>query len=193
MTLQNLRESTGEGVDYFQVLVSVFQNELRSDKNAHLSEFYLILPALTTNHVESLIVAKDKLNKRGKDSTNASFTDDGFALGVAYLLRVLGQDTTFDSLRWFKSAATHFGSEQARLAEEAKRLTGDASSLGAKSSGLMQRIRSKTVSGPTPSGVSAEDEAHAADLKRSRLKLHADEFLLLKYSLVGARTFFRVT
>jgi WASH complex subunit 7 len=49
----------------------------------------MILPPLTLNYVESLLIAKDKINK--KNVAGMYFTDDGFAMGVAYILRVLEQ------------------------------------------------------------------------------------------------------
>eukprot|EP00976_Prorocentrum_cordatum_P053084 1070958-Prorocentrum_minimum.AAC.1 len=71
-----------------QVLVEVFSKELCAPSNAHLKEFYMILPALFLSHVEVMQHAKDKLSKRGRDAAAASFTDDGLALGAAYLLQV---------------------------------------------------------------------------------------------------------
>lgn len=61
----------------------------------------MILPCLTLNHVENMIINKEKLTK--KNETNATFTDDGFAIGCSYILRLLGQITEFESLQWFKN------------------------------------------------------------------------------------------
>ena len=36
VVLNGLRENSSEGVDYFQVLVDVFSNELNPSSNAHL-------------------------------------------------------------------------------------------------------------------------------------------------------------
>ncbi len=42
----NLVKNFSEGTDYFKVLVDVFSNEFRSNKNMHLKNFYIILPSL---------------------------------------------------------------------------------------------------------------------------------------------------
>jgi WASH complex subunit 7 len=91
--VSNLTASFAEGVDYFQVLVSVFQHVLLAQKPAatpaptpaegaaavdnkpsegekqkakedgHLRNFFLIIPALTLNFVDNLRTAKDRMEK----------------------------------------------------------------------------------------------------------------------------------
>jgi WASH complex subunit 7 len=39
------------------------------------------------NYVESMLIAKEKLNK--KNAPKAYLTDDGFAMGLAYFLHIL--------------------------------------------------------------------------------------------------------
>jgi hypothetical protein len=57
---------------------------LRSEKMAHLRHFYVIIPPLCINFVEYIISAKDKLGRKNK--SGAAFTDDGFAMGLAYVV-----------------------------------------------------------------------------------------------------------
>lgn len=44
--LENLVKNFAEGTEYFKILVEIFANEFRSDKNAHLNHFYAIVPPL---------------------------------------------------------------------------------------------------------------------------------------------------
>jgi WASH complex subunit 7 len=62
--------------------------ELQSDGNVHLKDFFLVVPALMINAIEAMLQAKDKLFKRSRTSADSLFTDDGFVLGIAYLLKV---------------------------------------------------------------------------------------------------------
>ncbi len=51
------------------------------------------------------MAAKDRASQKGKE---AAFTDDGFPLGVAFLLKLLQQNEDFDSLHWFSSVEDHY-------------------------------------------------------------------------------------
>lgn len=112
-TLETLTKHFNSGSQYFELLVQVFCNQLNDEKQSHLKNFYLILPPLTVNYIEHITAAKDKMNK--KNVEGASFTDDGFAMGVAYCLTVLDQWRVHDSLHWFESVSDHLTGERARV------------------------------------------------------------------------------
>jgi len=71
---------------------------VNNPENKHLKLFYLILPPLTINYVESVMMAKEKLGKRNTKDTYIS--DDGFSLGLVYFLKLLNQNEDFGSLHW---------------------------------------------------------------------------------------------
>eukprot|EP00057_Strongylocentrotus_purpuratus_P007399 XP_011661873.1 PREDICTED: WASH complex subunit 7 [Strongylocentrotus purpuratus] len=106
----NLTKNFAEGTEYFKMLVDVFSPEFRNPKNMHLRNFYTILPALTLNFVEYSVSSKEKLNKKNK--MGAAFTDDGFAMGVAYILKLLDQYQEFDSLHWFHSVKFKYNKDK---------------------------------------------------------------------------------
>lgn len=83
------------------MLVSVFAPEFRDAKNSHLKLFYIILPPLIINFIDHALIAKDKLTKKG--GKEGTFTDDGFAIGIAYILKLLDLNKEFDALHWFNA------------------------------------------------------------------------------------------
>merc|ERR1712054_682501 len=72
---QDRMQSSLNRAEYFKILVEVFSKGLNQDRNLHLNDFYIIVPALCASHVDALLLAKEKLTKRGKDSLQAGFTE----------------------------------------------------------------------------------------------------------------------
>ncbi|XP_073949461.1 strumpellin and WASH-interacting protein isoform X2 [Choristoneura fumiferana] len=105
-----------QGTEYFKLLLDVFTPVFRNPKNVHLKNFYIIVPPLTLNFVEHMILSKDKMSKRNK--VGAAFTDDGFAMGIAYILKLLDQDSNFEALHWFDSVWKHIKEERKNLEEQ---------------------------------------------------------------------------
>ncbi|XP_058811201.1 WASH complex subunit 4 [Topomyia yanbarensis] len=146
--------------NYFRLLVNAFLS-LRHAENIHLQNFYMIIPPLTINFVEYILKAKEKIAK--KDKVGALFTDDGFAMGIAYILKLLDQTTKFNSLHWFRSVKNKYNQELEKLdaqeQQSAKANDGDK---------LMQTFA----------------------LTRRRLKMVQQEFDLLFCNLSSAKIFY---
>eukprot|EP01101_Sappina_pedata_P008773 TRINITY_DN4938_c0_g1_i1.p1 TRINITY_DN4938_c0_g1~~TRINITY_DN4938_c0_g1_i1.p1 ORF type:complete len:1098 (+),score=436.48 TRINITY_DN4938_c0_g1_i1:19-3312(+) len=125
--LDNLVKNFAEGTEYFKILIGVFAPEFQAAQNVHFQNFSIIVPPLIVNYIEHILVSKDKLFKRaiGASSSSGSsskapysaslFTDDGFAIGVAYILKVLDQNKEFDSLRWFDSVTSRYKEEKEKV------------------------------------------------------------------------------
>jgi hypothetical protein len=89
-TITNLSDHFSAGSEYYQTLVNVFAKEFRNPKNKHLKLFYLICAPLIVNFVEHIVLAKDRVGKKGRAGENGIFCDDGLALGLNYILKVTG-------------------------------------------------------------------------------------------------------
>jgi WASH complex subunit 7 len=100
-----------------QLLVTAFAPFFQNPKNAHLKNFFLIIPPLTLNFIEHLLSAKDKISKKNKDGAG-HFTDDGFAMGIAYILKLLNQTSNFNSLHWFKSIRAKYIYDKEKLIQQ---------------------------------------------------------------------------
>lgn len=157
----SLAKNFSEGSEYFRLLVDVFSPTFRDPSNMHLRNFFVILPPLTLNYVEHAVACKERMSRKNK--VGAAFTDDGFAMGVAYILKLLDQYQEFDSLHWFQSVSEKFQKDSAQVNEQRK------------------------------AAVGKEDEKlqQAMSLTGKRLETYQHEFDLLNYSLSSARIFFR--
>ncbi len=162
MTIDDLSQNVAEGTEYFLVLVRIFQSVFKTDEHVHLKNFFGIVPAITINYVDAMMSKKENLHKR-MGRSEAAFTDDGLALGLAYILRMLEQDEDFDSLHWFESVTLHLKKQRADLEV------------------VMQQSKNK---GKT------FDISHT-QVAIKRVDAIMVEFELLSYSLTGARIFFR--
>ncbi|XP_015749024.1 PREDICTED: WASH complex subunit 7-like isoform X1 [Acropora digitifera] len=158
--IDNLTKNFAGATEYFKLLVDVFAPEFRDSKNMHLRNFYVIVPPLTLNFVEYMLSCKEKLNKKNK--VGAAFTDDGFVMGVAYILKLLDQYKEFDSLHWFQSVQDKYSKEKAKVKASLN--------LGTGKDEKLQQTMSLTL---------------------KRLNTYQQEFELVYFSLNSARIFFR--
>ncbi|ETO23354.1 hypothetical protein RFI_13828 [Reticulomyxa filosa] len=124
----------------------------------------IVVPPLTYNFVESQIGKKDRLGRKpGKDE--AGFTDDGFALGCAFILRVLNLYDEFDALHWWDEVM-----EQMAKQDQQQQPSGKAEKSRQENDGI---------------------GTWEGDLSFKRNKLQKTEWKLLFYSFQAARIFFR--
>ncbi|ESO00575.1 hypothetical protein HELRODRAFT_82872, partial [Helobdella robusta] len=157
--VSSMTKNFSEGTEYFKMLVEVFSSEFQDSKNMHMRNFYAILPPLTLNFVDHMIASKDKLSRKNK--VGASFTDDGFAMGIAYILKLLDQYSDFDSLHWFQSVKEKYNKEKQDIKKQP---------AAAKLDEKLQQTMMLTL---------------------KRLAAYQQEFDLLSFSLSSARIFFR--
>lgn len=127
------------------------------------------MPALTLNYIECIVMAKDKMNKKTKQQ-GTWFTDDGFAMGLAYVLKLLNQKTEFSSLHWFKAVRQKLNSELEQLGKASEdNFNGNESTNKTYDAKLQQTIA----------------------LSERRINIILQEFDLLYCSLNSAKNFYQ--
>ncbi|KAB0801554.1 hypothetical protein PPYR_05908 [Photinus pyralis] len=158
-SVNNLVENFEEATEYFKLLVKVFIPTLRNSQNVHLKNFYIIVPPLTVNFVEHLFNCKERLNKKNRGVS--AFTDDGFAMGLAFIIKLLNQSSPLNSLHWFQSVQAKHKQDRAQLDIQ--------KTLASKEDDKLQ---------------------HTLALTEKRLNAFEKEFRLLFYSFNSCRIFF---
>ncbi|KAG3203185.1 hypothetical protein PC129_g23011, partial [Phytophthora cactorum] len=177
--ISTLAKNFSENNDYFKVLVKVFQDVTASDEQKHLVNFYTILPALTINYVETTVQAKDLMYKNTR-RRESYFSDDGFAIGVAYILAILDQGEQFDALHWFEEVVRKYKVEEEAYNEKQ-----------AEREARKREQATKKQKETTAELIDDEEEVHTLQLTAKRIELNRREFDLLDWSLNGARIFFK--
>lgn len=152
-----------------KLLVDAFSSFFRNDKNPHIKLFYLIVPTLIINYIEYIVAAKENMTKKSKQ-LGTCFTDDGFAMGLAYVLRVLDQNTEFNSLHWFKVVRQKFSAELEQLTKAHEENTGNSNASTSNYDAKLQQTLA---------------------LSEKRITVIQHEFDLLYCSLNSAKIFFQ--
>ena len=104
------RKDKEKNGNYLTMMVKRLENIFTPENIQDFDLYFYLLPALTINCVENLIVAKEKLSK--KNNKDAYISDDGFIIGLTYLIKVFGQENDFNSLHWFDSAINKFKKDE---------------------------------------------------------------------------------
>ena len=155
-----------------------------------MRNFFLIIPSLTLSFVESLRSAKDRVEK-GIKGTESFFCDDGFAMGIAYILSILRQNRQFDSLHWFDSVRQHHRGElsayKAELASISEASAAQAAKIKKMSSSQQAQMREQ-VEAQKRSDL---ERAEELDFRAKRVLAQQVEYDQLYYAFCGARSFFQ--
>ena len=111
-TINNLKQIGKNTINYLEILVSSFGDTLSSAKIPEMEMFSFLLPPLTISFIDNAINARDNLMKKNKNEENAYFSDDGFMVGLCYLLKIFSCDKKFESLNWFPSVINYYKMKQ---------------------------------------------------------------------------------
>ncbi|GMH64492.1 hypothetical protein TrRE_jg6565, partial [Triparma retinervis] len=184
----NLKDST----DYFHLLVKVFKEVLLGGGNDHsqLDNFFMIVPSLCLSWIEASLYAKDMMYKKNRTVRDAYYSDDGFSMGIAYILSILQQHEHFDALHFFQSLQEKYAKDEAELRkkqaaqEEKIRKKKEAKS---KSRSFFSRSRKKSND---DEDSDSDTEGSTLQLTGKRLAAHKRESEMLYYSFKGSSIFF---
>ena len=131
------------------------------------------------NYVEYMLAVKSKINK--KDREDAVLFDDGFAVGLAYILKLLNQISDFNSLQWFSTVKERFEAERRKIKEMLLEINSSVISSSAKANTNTAAIQKSEN----------EKLQQTLVLTERRINAHQMEYNLLYYNLCSAKIFFQ--
>jgi len=168
MCIKNLFKQADDSGDYLRMIVKNFDGLTDHDNTRHLKLFYLIIPTLTLSHVDHIAKGKDKISSKNKN-IGGFISDDGFALGLAYLLKILGQIDKFNSLNWFDSMLA--------------KLEGDVEAADIREKKIKEDM--------TNMNMAFEDQKLDAEMSRRKIQKLTREYEMLKFSFSASSILFK--
>ena len=102
-TISALKQIGENEFNYLEILITAFRSSITLEKIPDIDLFAFLLPPLTYVFVDTSIQARDNLLKKNKTEESIYFSDDGFIMGMCYLLKLFFADKKFESLNWFTS------------------------------------------------------------------------------------------
>lgn len=161
--------------DYVDMLVKVFSSNFASSSPPHLSFFFLLLPALINDFCEKFARVREE-SEKGRTEPNGSFTQDGFVLGLAYVLRVFNQVDQFKSLLVFDIARRHYGKSSGSVPS--------SPSLPSKSRNASRSKISRPSSRDSLSKIPVKDDEEQTQGLRSWMSQRAANAVLAEFELL---------
>ena len=111
-TINNLKQIGKNTINYLEILVTSFGDSVSSTKIPEIELFSFLIPPITISFIDNAINARDSLMKKNKSDEASFFSDDGFMVGICYLLKIFACDKKFESLNWFPSVINNYKSQE---------------------------------------------------------------------------------
>ena len=151
-------------------MVDKCKGKLQGENFIHVKYFYMFIPPLTLNYVQSLLIAKEKLVK--KNFKGGYISDDGFIIGLTFLIEILQQKDNLRGIHWFSEVKNKVSSEVKMLEEK---------TLNMSSTNIEIDTRFQ------------DDESIEVGLYLRTRKSFLDEFILLENGYRAAQVLFKDT
>lgn len=176
----NLSDSNCKSKNVFDY-VAEFLDESLSEKKSHeqLTVMHMMFPMICLQYLDASSQSRDMIRKNIRTAP-AYYTDDGFALGVAFLFGYFGQNSAIDSLNWYSSTMEYFYREEKSL--DVKGNESKQSRIGTSS------FFSVVFKNEKPSNIENDDETTRRQVLRKRMETRRKEMQMLQFNIQAARS-----
>lgn len=167
MCIKNLFKQADDAGDYLRMIVENFNGITEQENTKHLKLFYLIVPPLTMSYVDHIQRGKERIQSKNKN-VGGFISDDGFPLGVAYLLKILDQSNKFQQLNWFESMLNKLKSDLKDISD-----------------------RSDLYKNEDDMGLEQENDKLEWEMSRRRVNTLTREYEMLSFTFSGSSILFK--
>lgn len=171
--------------DIAQGFASIFKEALLEHEDSFMSGFHCMLPALCLCWMDASLQGKEMMHKKNI-ARGGYYTDDGFAVGLAFILSVADQQKMYDRLNWFKSIQSKYASDEEDLMERktAEEMKRDAKIAAAKQSSWFS-------SSEVDAAQEESEELTNLRMMEKRIEGNRREMAMLFFSMNEATAFLR--
>lgn len=121
LCIKNLFKQAEQAGDYLRMIVQNFGDITEGENVKHLKLFYLMIPPLCLSYIDYVQKGREILVSKNKN-VGGFISDDGFPLGIAYLLKILNVENKFNQLNWFESMIKKLEKDQDGAVQREKEL-----------------------------------------------------------------------
>jgi len=107
LTFSGFKPLSSVHVRHMALLEPVFDNALDDHQLEVLRNLFVLAPAMSLDHIESMRSLKNQYQGSSLNKITAN-TEDSFAVGLAFVLSMLNQTQKFDACHWFESSCRQY-------------------------------------------------------------------------------------
>lgn len=177
---------------YLRTTTKRFLDDMNAEGYDHMKNLVLSVPALCLCWMEAILRGREMMFKKNVTG-DVYFVDDGFALGLAFVMMVCGQETAFDGLKWFASLGLRQSMEEGILTEtKADQEEKERASQASQKSSIFSFARAAMpTEDESQNNAEQDEEKSALSLSWKRLQVRKREMKCLLASIHCSRALLR--
>ena len=101
--IQNVTNSLiNKNKNYLKIILDTFDKKIFEKYFSELKLINYLIPSLCINHINNLLKNRINLKKNNNSENNGYFTDDGFIMGMTFIIKLFNIEKEFEFIGWFQ-------------------------------------------------------------------------------------------
>ena len=89
--------------NYLKIILDTFDKKIFEKYSNELKLINYLIPSLCIKHINDLIKNRINLKKNNNSKNNGYFTDDGFLLGMTFIIKLFNIEKEIELIGWFQN------------------------------------------------------------------------------------------